>query len=49
MAAIAVGLKQADVTVSLREDVIRVSPHLYSGSDDIGAALEAIDGILAAA
>ena len=49
MAAIAAGLKQADVMVSLRKDFIRFSPHLYNGSDDIGAALTAIDGVLASA
>ena len=49
MAAIAAGLKQADVMVSLRKDFIRFSPHLYNGSDDVGAALTAIDGVLASA
>lgn len=48
MAAMAAGLKQAEVMVSLRQDFIRFSPHLYNGSDDIGAALEAIDGVLGA-
>jgi len=42
-------LKQADVMVSLRKGFIRFSPHLYNGSDDIGAALTAINDVLASA
>ena len=39
-------LKEAQVMVSARQDIIRFSPHFYNQSWDIDRALECIDGIL---
>ena len=39
-------LKEAQVMVSARQDIIRFSPHFYNQSRDIDRALGAIDGIL---
>ncbi|MFQ5823131.1 MAG: aminotransferase class V-fold PLP-dependent enzyme [bacterium] len=38
-------LKEAQVIVSSRHDIIRFSPHLYNNSDDIVRSLECIDQI----
>ncbi len=41
-AALAGALKKQRVVASLRRDFIRLSPHLYNNSDDVGAVLSAI-------
>ena len=45
-AALARALKEENVVVSLRQDFLRLSPHLYNGSEDIETALAVIRKLL---
>ncbi len=45
-ASLAEHLNAASVIVSARRDMVRFSPHLYNGADDIAQALEEIDQFL---